>query len=152
MSEQSTRFDKIYNYIEQHGGCTKTEVIKKMKGISALATTHKIIQQQIEEGKIVSKPDESNSQIHHLYVNDKDQFAIINEKIIKAEIDINALGNSKKTSDHALDAASWLLMFILIQANKLSDYDAKLLTGRILNSMLTVAEMKLQLINKKNRK
>lgn len=64
----------ILEYITQHDGCTKTQVIEYMKGRSALATTHSIIKSLTREGIIVSLPDKNNRQLHHLHINDKNKF------------------------------------------------------------------------------
>ena len=46
-------------------------LIDYMVGKSALATTHKIIVQMVKEGKVIERKDEKNSQVHHLFINDK---------------------------------------------------------------------------------
>lgn len=71
----------IREYIIEHDGCTKTQVIDYMKGKSALATTHNIIKDMIKNGTVIVKPDKKNRQMHHLHINDN--FSILDREITK---------------------------------------------------------------------
>jgi len=89
--EGISRHEMIYHFIAEHPGTTKTEVVKHMKGKSALATTHKIIKRLILEKKIICIPDESNSQIHHLYLDSKNSFNILQTKIRELERSVSKI-------------------------------------------------------------
>jgi hypothetical protein len=68
-----SRRDKIYLYIKEHPGTTQTEVIEYTtnKGISSLVTTRNLIQKLVAEKIVIVRKDRSNSQIHHLFVDEE---------------------------------------------------------------------------------
>lgn len=81
------RKEAILKYIKEHPGVLKAEVINYMKGTSATATTHKILHECIDDHLVIVTKDEKNSQMHHLFINDKNTFNRINQELA----DINAL-------------------------------------------------------------
>lgn len=75
----------IYEYVLNHKGTTKAEVIRYMDGRASLATTHKIIKEFVDNEKFFVKIDLNNSQIHHLYINDANDFNRINKLLSRLE-------------------------------------------------------------------
>lgn len=89
-----TRQDEILQFIEDNPGCTKTQVIVAMekKGISSLATTIKIIEdQETENRKILVKVDELNHRTHRLTINDRNEYYLIRDKINDVKEMVNKL-------------------------------------------------------------
>jgi len=77
-----TREEKILQFIKKNRNCTKTDVINYMdKNGASPMTTHKIVKALIKEKKIISQMDKSNSQVHHLFINFKNKFNTIYDKL-----------------------------------------------------------------------
>jgi hypothetical protein len=92
----STREEEIIKYIIDNEGCTKTEVtyhMERTKGpvFASHETTSNIIKTLEKDGKIIVRPDKSNSQKHLLYINRKNEFNILNSKITELETLSNKL-------------------------------------------------------------
>jgi hypothetical protein len=69
----------IIKYVIDHPNCTKADVIRYMKGRSAVRTTHGILIKLIKEGKI--KVQKKHIQTHLLTINDDNDFIKIYKQI-----------------------------------------------------------------------
>lgn len=94
LEAHSTRRVMVLEYIRENAGCTKTQVIKHMKGKSALVTTHKIIKDLVSDKIVLSIPDEKNSQMHRLYVNNRNAFTFITQELNKLETTISQMNQA----------------------------------------------------------
>ena len=79
------RTDKILRFVRNNPNCTKSDVIRHMKGKSAVRTTHSIITNLIKEVKI--NVHKVNIQTHLLTINEDDEF----NKFHKMLVDIETL-------------------------------------------------------------
>ena len=78
------RKDNILEYIDANLGCTKTSLENNLD--MAPKTARKYLKQLIEEDKKVTYlVDKKNPRIHHLYINDPIELALMNLKMSKAE-------------------------------------------------------------------
>jgi hypothetical protein len=152
--EQNERGEKILNYIKENPNTIKADVIRFMKGDSATVTTHGIIQDYIEEGKVTMVKDKKNSQIHHLFINDKNDFNRIDLRLSRIETIIDTLRMPKnniiqqykpRVPDSPNDikvprrkTLMWELQLLLAQTSIgiKSESDVRKLTWRITRLML----------------
>jgi hypothetical protein len=79
------RTDEILRYVRKNPRCTKADVIRHMKGKSALTTTHALLTSLVNEGKI--NVYKVNVQTHLLSINEENKF----NKLHKLLIDIQKL-------------------------------------------------------------
>lgn len=92
---RKTPEEEILQYIKENPGCTKTAVIKHMEkiGRSSLMVAHKKIKrlEREKDPKIIVKIDESNSQKHHLYINNENEFNVLSNSIDDKKIRVHKL-------------------------------------------------------------
>jgi predicted transcriptional regulator len=81
--------DLVLEFIREHEGCTKTQVIVFMdaKKHASPMTTHGIITSLIDKqkGKVICQVDKSNPRIHHLFINDKNRYNQIRKYLTELE-------------------------------------------------------------------
>ena len=97
---------EILEYIGQNLGCTKTELTNYMdpyKGekYAAPNTTGKILKRLIKEKKVICKVDR-DGRSHHLYLNDKNKFIMINQLLSKMHIMLDKIDNQKIDSKSSI--------------------------------------------------
>jgi hypothetical protein len=87
VDNRISKEEKILQFIKENEGCTKTKVMVFMenKKYASPLTTYKTIQNLINEGKIISRPDKTNTQKHHLFINHKNRFNQIKKEISQIE-------------------------------------------------------------------
>lgn len=153
-----TREEKILQFIKKNRYCIKTDVINYMdkKGSSPM-TTHKILKALIKEKKIISQRDKSNSQVHHLFVNSRNKFNAIYDKLteinacndilIEQREQIHEYSRTHENGGHLLDAYHYcyqaaymeslytMLQDLLIQIGKSinSEVDSQVLYSRTIS-------------------
>jgi hypothetical protein len=79
------RTDKILRFVRNNPNCTKADVIRHMKGRSAVRITHSIITKLVKKGKI--NENKKHIQTHLLTINEDDEF----NKFHKMLVDIETL-------------------------------------------------------------
>lgn len=83
MTEQEpdyeSRQSEILQFVSKNPNCTKAEVIRYMKGRSAVTTTHAILKDLIREGAI--NVYKKNLQTHLLTINRENEFIWINNAL-----------------------------------------------------------------------
>jgi hypothetical protein len=96
ISEAERRI-KILEYVrkpsEKDGKITKSDVMRHMKEVSRMMTTHKATIELIKEGKIrMTKPkDKPYSQIDYLVINDNNEFNKIYNILLEIENHIDSM-------------------------------------------------------------
>ncbi|HJR84986.1 MAG TPA: hypothetical protein VJ772_06410 [Nitrososphaeraceae archaeon] len=147
------RRKKILELIKEKPGIIKAEVIRHMeKNGSSVMTTHGIVMDLIKDGQIIEHKDKPNSQVHHLYINDQNNFIILDKKISRMQEFIKTLN---QRMDNAHDDAEfdlfrdWIvetvwkvlnvtpsLLFFLTQKTVHSEQDRQILYLRIITLMI----------------
>ncbi len=116
MATDKDKDDEILRYIKANPKATKTDVIKHMtsRSMGSTVTTHKRIINLIKEKKILVLKDKPNSQTHHLIINNKNNYNLINEQLleIEAHVDVisESMDNMRKLRDN--DLKSGLSSFV----------------------------------------
>ena len=85
------RTDKILRFVRGHPECTKADVIRHMKGKSSINTTHYILLNLIDKGKLIKK--ETNPQTHLLTINEDDEFNKFHKMLINIQEIVDEMGN-----------------------------------------------------------
>ena len=149
------RRKKILSFIQEQPGIIKADVIRYMeRNGSSIMTTHGIIIDLIKEGLIIERKDKPNSQVHHLYINDENQFNIVDKKITQVHNFIGSLYKKMKVAenDEKLDLfGDWFvevvsnmlnvspsLLFLVSQKTIHSERDRQILYSKIVNLMLEI--------------
>lgn len=96
MATDKDRDDEILRYIRANAKATKTDVIKHMtsRSMGSTVTTHKHIINLIKEKKILVLKDKPNSQTHHLIINNKNNYILINEQLLEIEAYVDVISES----------------------------------------------------------
>jgi len=82
--EDINRTDEILRFVRDNPRRTKAEVIRHMKGKSAVTTTHALLTSLIDEGKI--KVDKINVQTHLLSINEHNEFNKFHKLLSEIEV------------------------------------------------------------------
>jgi hypothetical protein len=77
--DYESRQHEILEFVSKNANCTKADVIRYMKGRSALTTTHAILKDLIKEGAI--NVHKKNLQTHLLTINRESEFIWINNAL-----------------------------------------------------------------------
>lgn len=87
------RIDTVRNYLKKHPGTTKTKIVEYMeeKGDSSRVTTLKIIDDLVFEEIIKVVRDRPKSRIPYLFINDKNEFNLIDKEISEIESIIDGM-------------------------------------------------------------
>jgi hypothetical protein len=97
ISESVTREEKILAFVKKNRNCTKTDVINYMdKNGASPMTTHKILKMLTKDKKIISERDKSNSQLHHLFINHRNAFNVIYNKLTEINTSIDVLNEQRE--------------------------------------------------------
>jgi hypothetical protein len=90
--DYESRQHDILQFISKNPNCTKADVIKHMIGRSAVTTTHAILKEMIQEGKL--NVYKKNLQTHLLTINEKNEFNKIKEDLTEIEKIIDNMDNT----------------------------------------------------------
>jgi hypothetical protein len=138
MGDEKSRHASIIQFVIDNPNCTKADVIRYMKGRSSINTTHAILINLINEGKIIKH--EKNLQTHLLTINEKNKFIKIYNELSETDQVINSLDEFSHTTHSddlqvnfikpLVDAINDFLMNRLVMTNDnkiLSDIDRQIL-------------------------
>lgn len=130
-----------------------------------MVTTHGIIKDLIKNELVIKKPDKNNSQIHHLYINDENEFNRINKELSEIENIIDEVHAHISITSSFIDNAQvapppypgiadflrehmyiykppikTMLQFLLVRTNNNihSEKDKQVLHARIIESVVNV--------------
>lgn len=78
-----SRTDQILRFVRSNPNCTKTSVIRHMKGRSSINTTHYILLNLIDKGKL--NVNRVTTQTHLLTINEEDDFNIFYKILVDIE-------------------------------------------------------------------
>jgi hypothetical protein len=136
----------IINFIREHDGCTKTQVVEYMDGTAkgerspihgAMMTTRGDLDELIngEHKLVIMKKDPKNSQIHYLYLDTKTVFYKITEEITGIESMLRH-HPEQEAQDNLLN----LLLIRLARADKYikNEGDKQTLNQKIINLLLKI--------------
>jgi hypothetical protein len=81
--DYQSRVEQILRFVDENPNCTKADVIRHMLGRSAVTTTHAILKDMIQEGKL--NIYKKNLQTHLLTINEKNEFIKIFSWLLEIE-------------------------------------------------------------------
>jgi hypothetical protein len=90
---EKERHGEILKYVKFNRRCTKAEVIRYMnyKAMGSTVTIHKDIINLIREKKLLVLKNKLNSQTHHLTLNNKNYYNLINEQLLEIETHVGEM-------------------------------------------------------------
>lgn len=156
MVTDKDRDDEILKYIKANPKATKADVIRYMtnRGIGSTVTTHRRIIDFISEKKLLVLKDKPNSQIHHLIINNKNNYNLINEQLLEIEAHVDemneSMDNMRKLGDNDLKSElsssisnqnikiELMLRFLLVKTHETirSEKEAQFFNARIAKLIL----------------
>jgi hypothetical protein len=148
LPSEIERYNTILKYIRDNKKATKAETIRHMdkEHLSSTVTTHKDIQNLIREKKVNVLKDKPNSQMHHLVINDKNEFIRIDKELSEIESIINVMSAPVQNifeDDIGFpipykQAVEAMLQVLLVRTNRLihSKEDSQILYTKITELLL----------------
>lgn len=83
MTELTPKMFKIIEYIKQHPGCSKEEVVRGVNGDPSRITVLNIITELERNKMIVARKDRPNSQIYKLFINSNNLIISIDQDLLR---------------------------------------------------------------------
>lgn len=83
MIEITPKIFKIVEYIKQHPGCSKENVVRGMNGNPSRITVLNIITELEQDKMIIARKERPNSQIYKLFINNDNLIVSVDQDLLK---------------------------------------------------------------------